>query len=373
MTSDPIRVGIVGANPERGWAVRAHVPALRALPEFAITAVSTTREESAREAAARFGAAHAFTDARRLAAHPDVDLVVVSVKVPYHAELIEAALDAGTPVLCEWPLARTTEEAQGLLDRAETAGVRHFMGLQGRFAPAVAYARDLIADGRVGRVTSAAVYSALGKGAGGTLPAWSAYTADRANGAGLLEVVGGHTLDVVEHLLGDIGALSAMLSTRLPQYTVEETGEKIEADTPDHVLVSAALDGGAVASAHLQLVKVTDARTRIEIAGTEGDLALVSTGPGGPYGVQIGELRLLGTAPGSGSWEELPIPDRYLWVPGQARAMEAVNVAQLYARLADDLRTDARTVPGFDEGVRLHRLLDAVRRSDATGTRRAAA
>lgn len=360
-----IRVGIVGANPERGWAVRAHVPALRALPDYEITAVATSREDSAREAARAFGAAHAFTDPRALAAHPEVDLVAVTVKVPHHAELVGAAVEAGTHVLCEWPLARTTAEARDLLDRARSAGVRHALGLQGRFAPAVAYARDLLLDGAVGRVVSVNVHSAVGKGAGGRLPSWSAYTVTRAGAAGLLEVVGGHTIDVVEHLLGDVGSLSATLAVQHPRYVVEETGETIEADTPDQLLVSATLAGGAVASLHLHSAKVTEPGTRIEISGTEGDLALVSTGPGSPYGVQITELRLYGTA--AGAWRELPVPDRYVRAPeatGDAR-----NVAELYAALAADLRADGARVPDFAHGVRLHEALDAIRRSAETGTR----
>ncbi|MEW9529919.1 Gfo/Idh/MocA family protein [Microbispora sp. NPDC049125] len=365
MSSGKIRVGIVGANPDWGWAARAHIPALRTLPEFEITAVGTSREASAREAARRFGVEHAFADPRALAAHPDVDLVAVTVKVPHHTELVTAALKEGKHVLCEWPLARTTDEALTLLAHAEEAGVRHWIGLQARFAPAVAYARDLLADGRVGRVTSVTVYSALGRGASGALPPQTAYTLDRANGAGTLEVVGGHTLDVLEHLLGRVDTVSAMLSLQRSGYMV--AGETIEATSPDQVLVTATLTGGAVASGHLHIAKVTDARTRIEIAGTEGDLALVSTGPGGPFGVQIAELRLYGTAE-PGTWEELPVPGRYLRAPEAAGGVEAVNVAHLYARLADDLRTGGTSVPGFEEGVRLHRLLDAVRASAETGT-----
>jgi SAM-dependent methyltransferase len=87
--------------------------------------VGTSREESAREAASLFGAAHWFTDAAELAAHRDVDLVVITVKVPFHYELAEAALRAGKHVLVEWPLARTTEEAQRLTKLASQAGVRH--------------------------------------------------------------------------------------------------------------------------------------------------------------------------------------------------------------------------------------------------------
>src|SRR4051812_27273034 len=134
---DRIRVGIIGASPERGWAAAAHVPALRALPQYELTAVGTSRPESAREAARAFGAAHAFTDARRLAEHPEVDLVVVTVKVRAHAELVGAALAAGKHVYCEWPLGLTTAEAEHLAASARTAGVHDAIGLQARYAPAI--------------------------------------------------------------------------------------------------------------------------------------------------------------------------------------------------------------------------------------------
>lgn len=365
MERKKIRVGIIGASPGRGWAARAHIPALAALPEYEITAVGTSRPESASAAARQFGAAQAFTDARRLAEHPEVDLVVITVRVPAHAELVEAALAAGKHVYCEWPLARTTDEADTLTKLAHGTGVHHAIGLQARYAPAIAYARDLISDGHLGRVTSATVYAARSKGAGSRIPAWAAYTLDRDMGAGTLEVAGGHTLDALQYLLGDIGDLSATLSLQHPVVTVAETGEVVEATSPDHVLLNATLVNGAVVSAHIHDAKGTDARTRLEISGTTTDLAIVSTAAG----IQIGELRLLGTD-SDATWRELPIPSRYRWISGIGPAAEAFNVAQMYARLALDLRTGSRDVPGFDAGLRLHRLLDAIRVSAETGNRR---
>src|SRR5215813_789645 len=74
-----IRVGIVGASPQ-SWAAATHLPALAHLDEFTVTAVATTRQDSARAAADTFGIRHAFASADELASHPEVDLVVVSVK-----------------------------------------------------------------------------------------------------------------------------------------------------------------------------------------------------------------------------------------------------------------------------------------------------
>ncbi|MFF4414555.1 hypothetical protein ACFYY8_18675 [Streptosporangium sp. NPDC001559] len=182
----------------------------------------------------------------------------------------------------------------------------------------------------------------------------------------------GHTLDVLQHLLGGISDLSATLSLQHPVSTVAETGEMVEATSPDHLLLNATLVNGAVVSAHIHDAKRTDARTRLEISGTTADLAIVSTAAGGPAGIQIGELRLLGTDASDATWRELPIPSRYRWISGIDPAEESFNVAQTYARLALDLRTGSRGVPGFDAGLRLHRLLDAIRLSAETGTRRSA-
>ena len=110
-TDKKIRVGIVGANPSHGFASIAHVPALQALPEFEISAVCTTRQDSAEAAAKHYGVPLAFCDAEKLAQDPNVDLVTVSVKVPDHYLPVMAAIEAGKHVYCEWSLGRNTDEA----------------------------------------------------------------------------------------------------------------------------------------------------------------------------------------------------------------------------------------------------------------------
>src|SRR5437867_5205083 len=94
-----IRVGIIGANPDRGWAAQAHIPALRSLPDdFEITALSTSRRESAEAASRRFGVPLAFDNTQDLVNSADVDVVAITVKVPHHFELATAALTGGKGV-----------------------------------------------------------------------------------------------------------------------------------------------------------------------------------------------------------------------------------------------------------------------------------
>jgi predicted dehydrogenase len=203
-TSGKIRVGIVGASASRGFASIAHIPALRALPQFEIAAVCTARQESAEAAARHYGVPLAFSDPEKLAQHPDVDLVTVSVKVPDHYRPVMAAIEAGKHVYSEWPLGRDTDEAVRMLDAAERRGVRHAVGLQGQMSPAINYARDLVADGYVGRVLTATMI--------GCAPNWGptidrAYQADRANGATLMTITGGHQIDALCHCLGEFREL----------------------------------------------------------------------------------------------------------------------------------------------------------------------
>ena len=98
MAEDKIRVGIIGANAHYGWSMRAHLPALRALPDYELTAVCTSRPETAAESAVHYGARLAFHDYHAMVRHPDIDLVSVSVRVPLHHDMVMAALHAGKHV-----------------------------------------------------------------------------------------------------------------------------------------------------------------------------------------------------------------------------------------------------------------------------------
>ncbi|WP_449224394.1 Gfo/Idh/MocA family protein [Amycolatopsis silviterrae] len=342
----PIGVGILGANPDRGWAARAHIPAIAASPEFSLAAVATTRTSSAEEARSRFGARYAFTDARSLAEHPDVDLVVVTVKVPAHVELVTAALEAGKHVYCEWPLTTTADEAAALAEAGERAGVHTAVGLQARFNPAVVRAREMLAEGRIGTVQSATVYSSRGKGNTQDVPGWTAYTYDRSAGAGLVEVLGGHALDLVQHLLGPVRELTARTAIRNPSHRIAETGERVVVTAPDHFLAHAELDSGAVVSIHLHDGEAVVPRTRIEIAGTKGNLTLTSAPEADPWAaqLQIGRFDLCG----------LPVDE------ASALPIQAANVSRVYARLAADLRENTHTAPDFRTARDLHKLISTV-------------
>src|SRR5258708_17167541 len=215
-----IRVGIIGANPERGWAAQAHIPALKSLSDdFEITALSTTRRESADAAGKLFGVPAAFDNHQDLVNRADVDVVAITVKVPYHLELATAALAAGKAVYCEWPLGNGLNEAETLAALAKKQGVLAVAGLQARSAPSVAYVRDLIEQGYVGELLSTTLIGS-GMGWGPTVEPYNAYLNDKKNGATLLSIALGHTADPPCHCLGEARELSATMTVRRKSYTI---------------------------------------------------------------------------------------------------------------------------------------------------------
>jgi predicted dehydrogenase len=356
-----IRVGIVGANPNRGFASIAHIPALQALPDFEICAVCTTRQDSADAAAKHYGVPLAFCDAEKLAQHPDVDLVTVSVKVPDHYLPVMAAIDAGKHVYCEWPLGRNTDEAARMRDAANRKGIRHAVGLQGQVSPAINYTKDLIAEGYVGRILSATMI--------GCAPNWGptidrAYQADSANGANLLTITGGHTIDALCYCLGEFRELSALVVSQRDRILVEETGELIAKTSPDQLVVNGIVGDGAVVCFQIRGGMNRGTAFLFEIHGDEGDLQLTATSRAS---MQRQELNVKGARGDAKELAELAIPSKYRWVPEGVAPDSRYNVAQLYARLAESIRDGKPVSPGFDAAVSRHRLLDAIVRASKTG------
>src|SRR5207302_5118576 len=243
-------IGIIGVNPTWGWAATAHIPALRALPNYEIRAHSARSAESARAAGQAFGVSAVFSDHQQLVMQPDIDLVAVTVKVPHHRELVSAALAAGKAVYCEWPLGTDLDDARAMAELAAEKGVRTVVGLQARQAPAIDFVQQLLRDGYVGEVLSTTM---VGLSIPGDVVGRSnAYMLDRANGANLLTVPFGHSLDILNHVLGEFAELSAVSDVRRPLITVEETREQIVKTAADQTAVTGTLPSGAIASIHIR-------------------------------------------------------------------------------------------------------------------------
>ncbi len=364
MEKNKIRVGVIGASLN-SWGGLAHLPALQALSNFEVTAISTTRRESADETAERFNIPHAFTDSYELIQHPDVDLVIIAVKVPEHEKLAMAALEAGKHVFSEFPLGRTTEEAKNLLQMAEEKGLRHFVGLQARTNPSIQYVKDLLADGYIGKVLAVHVNYSMPSplGESNQISQSHRHILDETGGMNMLTVTAGHMLDGIMYMLGPVSEVSGILETQSEQFQIIETGENVRATAPDHVVVNGKLANGAILSAHFRYAILGN--ISIEFNGTEGDLILQ---PKDNLMFQMDSFQIKGNQRG-GQLEELPVPSQYNKLPLSIQAGLSYNVAGLYTQIGDDLTLNTNNAPDFRTALSVHSLLDLVRQAAATGTR----
>jgi predicted dehydrogenase len=360
-----IGVGIIGLSASRGWAATAHLPALRSLPDYEVRAVSGSTPDSAKKAAAAHGIAASCADHVELVSRDDVDLVVVTVKVPEHHRLVSAAIEAGKAVLCEWPLGNGADEAADLTGRAAARGVRGFVGLQARSAPAVRCIHDLVHGGAVGEVLSTSLLGA-GDRWGPTIHPSATYLLDKSNGATLLTIPFGHTLEAVCSVLGEFTSLNATMASRRTASRRTDTGETLPMTAEDQIAVSGVLVGGAVASMHYRGGRSAGTGFLWEINGTEGDL--VARGSSGH--LQYGQVEILTASEPGGALVPVRIPDRYYRAAGE-RASLAYTVAEAYVQIAADLRHGTGDAPDFADALRRHRTLEAIERAAQTGERQA--
>jgi predicted dehydrogenase len=343
-----VGVGIVGLSAHGGWASMAHVPALREISGYELRALSASTPSSAEAAGAHHGVPLVFSNPTDLAQHPDVDLVVVTVKVPYHDELVQPALAAGKMVLCEWPLAADLARASALTDLA--GDVRTAVGLQARSAPPLRYLRDLIADGYIGEVLSTTLVG-TGGAWGATYETDSKYLIDAANGATLLSIPFGHTIDALAMVLGDIVDLSARTATRRPIVHHATTGEAATMTSPDQIAATLTLASGAIGSVHMRGGSWSGTNFRWEINGTEGDIVVKAP---------AGNLWMAPVTLHDSRGSELPVPASYEHVLAGQSASPAYNVGHAYWQLLQDISAGTSEVPSFSHAVRLHQLLEPI-------------
>jgi predicted dehydrogenase len=195
----------------------------------------------------------------------------------------------------------------------------------------------------------------------------NAYMLDKANGANLLTIAAGHSLDTLTYVLGEFADLSAISDLRRPLITIEETAEQIVKTAADQIAVIGTLTSGATASIHIREAVAGGTGFLWEINGTGGTLQITADAayPG------IYPLTIAG-AHGRNEPAELAVPAALTQKWPALSSLEgtpAYNVGRAYAAFAADIDNATRTVPDFADAVRRHELIAAIDRSAASGER----
>lgn len=364
----------MGATHSHAWRTVGHVFDLPMRPVLA--AIGGRDEGAVRAAAARHGWAAAETDWRALVDRDDVQLVDVCTPGDSHAEIAVAALEAGKHVLCEKPLANSVAEAEVMAAAAERAAARGQVAMVGfnyRRVPAVAYARRLVADGRVGAIRHVRVTYLQDWLVDPDFPLTWRLKREYA-GSGALGDLGAHAVDLAQYLAGEllvgVSALTETFVRDRPELDGASSGlsgsgggRRGPVTVDDAALFTGRLTSGALAS--FEATRMASGRKnalRLEINGERGSLAFdlerlneLSFHDHTEPAESAGFRRILVTEPGH------PYLEAW-WPPGHALGYEHTFTHQ--ARdLVVGIAEGVAPAPSFADGLQVQRVLAAVEES----------
>ena len=231
MSDKQLRIGLIGT----GFMGRAHSNAYRKASNFfelgmepVLQAVCARSDGAAAAFAKKWGFASSETDWKALIARDDIDAVDICTPNDSHKEIALAAAAAGKVIMCEKPLARTAAEGQEMVDAVEKAGVANTVWYNYRRVPAVTLAKQLIDDGRLGRIyhyraqflQDWTIATDVPQGGAGT---WRLDAA--AAGSGVTGDLLAHCIDTAMWLNGKIGKVSAMTETFVKERVHSDSGK----------------------------------------------------------------------------------------------------------------------------------------------------
>ena len=383
MTDQPpaLSVGMVG----HAFMGAAHSQAWRSAPRFfdlqmrpRMTALAGRDAARVTAAAERLGWESTETSWKAVVARDDIDLVDICTPGDTHAEIAIAALEAGKHVLCEKPLANTVEEAEAMVRAAEAAagqGVRSMVGFTYRRVPAIALARQLVAEGRLGTLHHVRAQYLQDWIVDPEAP--MSWRLDKAQaGSGALGDIGAHIIDLAQFITGDsIRRVSGRLRTFVDERPLpsEHAGLSGTAGTgtgtvtvDDAATFLAEFAGGAMGV--FEATRFANGRKnaiRIELNGSAGsisfdfeDMNLLHFFDGTEDVGTAGFRRILVTEaqhPYVGAW----------WPAGHIIGYEHAFTHQV-VDLVDDLAAGNDPTPSFADGLRVQRVLAAVEKSSDT-------
>ena len=185
-----LKIGIIGCG---GIANGKHLPALAKLKEVEMVAFCDLIVERAEKAAAEYGTpdAKVFTDYKELLKEK-LDVVHVLTPNSEHAYLTIAALEAGNHVMCEKPMAKTSEEAKAMIAASKRTGKKLTIGYQNRFRKDSLYLHQACEDGELGEIYFAKAHAIRRR----AVPTWGVFLDEKAQGGGPLIDIGTHALDL---------------------------------------------------------------------------------------------------------------------------------------------------------------------------------
>jgi predicted dehydrogenase len=373
MSKKPLKIGMVGY----GFMGRTHSNAFRQAPKFfdipyepVLKAVCGRNRARAEAFAQNWGYELVETDWRKLVERKDIDVIDVASPNDTHAEVAIAAAQAGKAVLCEKPLGRSAVESKSIVEAAEKAGVPNMVWYNYRRVPAVALAKELIAEGRLGRVFHYRAQFLQDWTISKDLPQGgeALWRLDaKVAGSGVTGDLLAHCIDTALWLNGPLASVTGMTETFIKERPHNLTGkvEKVGIDDAGAFLARFAngslglFEATRYARGHKALYTFEINGENASILWDLHDLHRLQYFDHGDEG------RLRG-------WRSIHVTDgehpymKHWWVPGLQIGYEHTFVHQAADFLAG-LAADEIPAPSFREGLATDCVTDAVLASARTG------
>jgi predicted dehydrogenase len=336
-----------------------------ALPRRPVLQVLCGRDPAATAAAAEvLGFAEALTSWADVVRRPDVDVVDICTPVALHHPIALAAAAAGKAVLCEKPLARDVAEAEEMAAAVRRAGVPHMLCHNYRRVPAVALARRLIAEGKVGRIRHFRGVYLNDRLVDPQAP--RTWRHDRAQaGGGAIADLGSHAVDLCRYLVGEIDEVCGELRTFIPERPLPGGGGTAPVDVDDAALALLRFADGAVGTLEVSRFGTGHRNyNRFEINGSAGSVAFDLE--------RLNELQIFERSEGSlAGFRTVLCTERdhpYVsawWPAGHTLGWEH-SFTHTVHDLVQAIAAGTPAAPDFDDGVRVQRVLAAIERAAAS-------
>ena len=375
MSKKPLNIGMIGY----GFMGRAHSNAYCTVSNFfdleyqpVLKAACARNAEKVQSFADNWGYESIETDWRKLVARDDIDAIDICVPNNLHKEMAIACAEAGKMVLCEKPLSMNTEDGEVMCDAVEKAGVRNMVWYNYRRVPAVTLAKNLIDEGRLGKIFHYRAQFLQDWTISAELPqggeALWRLDVDAA-GSGVTGDLLAHCIDTALWLNGSLDTVSAMTETFIKQRVHQETGEVSEVGIDDACIFMGRFSNGALALFEsTRYARGHKALYTLEINGENAsirwdlhDLHRLEYFDHGDDSLVRG-WRSVHVTDG-----DMPYMDKW-WVPGLQIGYEHSFVHQVADFLKSLEEGESPIDPTFRTALETQRVCDAVLRSAENGT-----
>lgn len=354
-----LKVGIISAN----WGAFAHLPAWRSLPDVEVTAICTSRQETAEAAAEKFGIARPFWSAEAMAADPDIHIIDCGTRPSLRHKMVQDCFAGGKHVYNGIPFAANIDDARDLHRAWKDSGKVGVVDALSQWIPALRLMKEKLDAGDIGQPFGGTLHFNMALFNPLILQFPYNWFAQGGLGVSAVRNLGSHALHVLLHMFGPVAELVADDRQLLDVWTAP-TGETIKPETNDFANVMLRFESGLTLQMQIGWNSTLGEGWLLDVFGSKG--RIVTTAPSFPTPldtkISAGQI--------GGSMEEIVVPDRLKRVDGvgldaTSQPPPSYAMAQIMRSMVDAIDGNGKAAPDFQQAWDVERVQEAIRLSNA--------